>query len=370
MATYLCQNCGKSFEAPPLPQNARITCPNCKATSSAVPVPAGSPAKKLGLTLPPIAPAEKITIAQVSSTAQALIANVERVIFGKHEQITLVVAVLLAEGHLLVEDVPGVAKTMLARTVAQSGGCSFKRVQCTPDLQPSDVLGETAAPDSEGRAEFRFGPLFAQFVLVDEINRASPRTQAALLEAMGEASVTAGRVTYQMARPFIVVATQNPIEQEGTFLLPEAQKDRFLVRLSLGYPSLSDEKEMCEHFQLGHPIESLKPVTNPEQILKCQEKVREVRVASEVCDYILSLVRATREHPALLLGASPRGSLGLFRLAQALAAIEGGDSVSVAHVKKLAEAALAHRLILKPDANSRYRDVREIIKEIVASSDR
>jgi MoxR-like ATPase len=374
MANYVCQNCGKAFEVPPgLPGNAKLTCPNCKSAGSFIPIPTpvgNQSAKKLGLILPPIAPPEKITIAEVSSTVQALISNVEHVIFGKHEQITLVAAVLLAEGHLLVEDVPGVAKTMLARAVAQSGGCSFKRVQCTPDLQPSDVLGEAAAPGDEGRVEFRFGPLFAQFVLVDEINRASPRTQAALLEAMGEASVTAGRVTYQMAHPFMVFATQNPIEQEGTFLLPEAQKDRFLVRLSLGYPSLQDEKEMCEHFQLGHPIESLKPVTTPEQIIKCQEKVRDVRVDSGVCDYILSLVRATRQHPALLLGASPRGSLGLFRLAQAFAAIEGSDSVSIAHVKKLAEAALAHRLILKPGADPRYRDVREVIKEILAASGR
>jgi MoxR-like ATPase len=367
MTNYICQNCGQPIEVPAgLPAGAKLTCPNCKTETSLIPIPVKvSAAKKLGLTLPPIAPPEKFTIEKVSTIGRDLIANVERVIFGKHDQITLAVAVLLAEGHLLVEDVPGVAKTMLARAVAQSGGCTFKRVQCTPDLQPSDVLGAPAAPDHEGRAEFRFGPLFAQFVLVDEINRASPRTQAALLEAMGEASVTAGRVTYQMARPFMVVATQNPIEQEGTFLLPEAQKDRFLARLHIGYPSLTDEKGMVEHFQLSHPIESLKPVTLPEHILKCQERVREVRVDSAVSDYILSLVRATREHPALILGASPRGSLGLFRAAQALAAIEGRDAVTIDDVKKLAEPVLAHRLILKKDANSRYRDVREVIREIL-----
>ncbi len=364
---FICQNCGQPLEIPPgLPPGAKITCSNCKTATSPIPIPVKvPPTKKLGLSLPPIEPPEKFTVEKVSAVGRDLIASVERIIFGKHDQITAAVAVLFAEGHLLVEDVPGVAKTMLARAIAQSAGCTFKRVQCTPDLQPSDVLGSPASPDSEGRVDFRFGPLFAQFVLVDEINRASPRTQAALLEAMGEASVTAGRVTYQMARPFMVFATQNPIEQEGTFLLPEAQKDRFLARLNLGYPSLADEKGMVEHFQLGHPIETLKPATAPEHILKCQERVREVRVDSAVCDYILALVRATREHPALILGASPRGSLGLFRAAQALAAIEGRDAVTIDDVKKLAEPVLAHRLILRKDPASAQKDVREIIKEIL-----
>ena len=332
-----------------------------------IPVPV-SAVKKAGLVLPPIAPPEKFTIEKVSSIGRNIVAGVEKVIFGKRDQITLAVAVLFAEGHVLLEDVPGVAKTMLARAIAQSAGCTFKRIQCTPDLQPSDVLGVPSAVDAEGRTEFRFGPLFAQFVLVDEINRASPRTQAALLEAMGESSVTAGRVTYQLARPFIVIATQNPIDQEGTFLLPEAQKDRFLVRLHLGYPSLADEKGMVEHFQLSHPIESLKAVTAPEHILKCQERVREVQVDSAACDYILALVRATREHPALVLGASPRGSLGLFRLAQAMAAIQGKDSVSLDDIKNLAETTLAHRLILKKDPANQQKDVREIIKEILKAA--
>ncbi len=264
-----------------------------------------------------------------------------------------------------MEVVPGVDKTMLARAIAQSAGCTFKRIQCTPDLQPSDVLGEPWVDKESGRTEFRLGPLFAQFVLVDEINRANPRTQAALLEAMGEASVTAGRVTYQMSRPFMVIATQNPIEQEGTFPLPEAQKDRFLVRLSLGYPALQDEKEMCERFQLGHPIDTLKAAATPDEILRCQEVVREVRLDSKVCDCILSLVRATRGHPALLLGASPRGSLGLFRLAQAVAAIQGSDSVSVDQVRELAEAVLVHRLIVKPEQKGGQPDARGIIQEII-----
>jgi MoxR-like ATPase len=324
-----------------------------------------SRAKSLKLTLPPIPPPEKFPIAQVAAIAQQIIANTEKVIVGKHEQIVLAVAALLAEGHLLVEDVPGVAKTMLARAIAQSAGCSFKRIQCTPDLHPLDILGEAHTDPSTGKADFSFGPLFSQFVLVDEINRASPRTQAALLEAMGEASVTAGKITYHLEHPFMVIATQNPIEHEGTFLLSEAQKDRFLIRLSLGYPDLNDEREMCERFQLGHPIESLKSATTPDRILECQKSVRAVGVDARVCDQILALVRATREHPALVLGASPRGSLGLFRMAQAMAAIQGNESVSVEQVRALAGAVLAHRLIVKPELSSRYRDGREIIAEIM-----
>jgi MoxR-like ATPase len=268
----------------------------------------------------------------------------------------LATAVWLAEGHLLIEDVPGVAKTMLARAMAQSAGCTFKRIQCTPDLQPEDVLGEPRLDPQSGRSEFHFGPLFSQFVLVDEINRAAPRTQSALLEAMGEAMVTAGNVSYKLQKPFMVVATQNPIEQEGTFLLPEAQKDRFLIRMSLGYPNLADEKQMVERFQLRHPIDTLQPVTFPDNISKCQEAVREVKVPSAVNDYILAIVRATREHPALLLGSSPRGSLGLFRAAQAMAAIDGCDSVSVELVKSLSQKVLAHRLIVRRD--EKFRDVK------------
>jgi MoxR-like ATPase len=304
--------------------------------------------------------------AEVGETARALIANVERVIVGKHEQVVLAVATLLAEGHLLVEDVPGVAKTMLARALAQSVGCSFKRIQCTPDLKPSDVLGEPFTVPETGEAEYRFGPLFAQIVLVDEINRASPRTQAAMLEAMGEGMISVERVTYQMERPFMVIATQNPIEQDGTFGLPEAQLDRFLIRLSLGYPSLLDEKLMCQRFQFAHPIETLKPVTTPDRIVKCQQAVRAVRLDSDVCDYILARVRQTREHPGLLLGASPRGSLGLFRAAQAMAAIQGEDSVSIAQVNSLAEVVLAHRLIVRAERKQRWHEGGEVIRDILA----
>jgi MoxR-like ATPase len=323
--------------------------------------------EKPKVTLPPIAASKGLSPAEVSATARQLIANVEKVIVGKHEQVVLAIAVLLAEGHLLIEDVPGVAKTMLARALAQSAGCTFKRIQCTPDLQPSDVLGEPHLDPQSGRSEFHFGPLFSQFVLVDEINRASPRTQAALLEAMGEASVTEGNVTYRLQKPFMVIATQNPIEQEGTFLLPEAQKDRFLMRMNLGYPNLNDEKQMVERFQLRHPIETLQPITTPDRILKCQEAVREVKVSSDVNDFILKIVRATREHPALLLGASPRGSLGLFRAAQAMAAIEGNDSVSAEQIKNLAQKVLAHRLIVRKEEKFRDIKVENVVAEIVGT---
>ena len=328
-------------------------------------IPSPQIEKKPKVTLLPIEAAKKLAPAEVSPIAQQLVANVEKVIVGKHEQVVLAVAVWLAEGHLLIEDVPGVAKTMLARALAQSAGCTFKRIQCTPDLQPADVLGEPHLEPQTGRTEFRFGPLFSQFVLVDEINRASPRTQSALLEAMGEAMVTEGNVSYRLQKPFMVVATQNPIEQEGTFLLPEAQKDRFLMRINLGYPSLADEKQMMERFQLRHPMDTLQPVTTPDRILKSQEAVRDVKVASAVNDYILKIVRQTRTHPALLLGASPRGSLGLFRAAQAMAAIEGKDFVSAELVKSLAPKVLAHRLIVRREEKFRDTRVETSVAEIL-----
>jgi MoxR-like ATPase len=322
------------------------------------------PEKRPKVVVPPIEKPKTLTPGEVSATAKQLIANVEKVIVGKREQVVLTVAVMLAEGHVLIEDVPGVAKTMLARALAQSAGCTFRRIQCTPDLQPTDVLGEPRLDPVTGRSEFHFGPLFAQLVLVDEVNRASPRTQAALLEAMGEAAVTEGNVTYRLQRPFMVIATQNPIEQEGTFLLPEAQKDRFLMRLSLGYPSLADEKEMVQRFQLRHPIETLQPITTPDRILKCQEAVREIKIPSDVEDLILKIVRATREHPALLLGASPRGSLGLFRAAQALAAIDGLDTAT-GQIKYLAQKVLAHRLIVRKEEKFRDVKVDAVVQEIL-----
>ena len=328
--------------------------------------PSDLPDRRPKVVLSPIEQPKGLSPAEVSVIAQQVIANVEKVIVGKHEQIVLSIAVFLAEGHLLIEDVPGVAKTMLARAIAQSAGCTFKRIQCTPDLQPSDVLGEAKLEPQTGRTEFRFGPIFSQFVLVDEINRASPRTQSALLEAMGESMVTTGNITYRLQKPFMVLATQNPIEQEGTFLLPEAQKDRFLMRMNLGYPSFADEKQMVERFQLRHPIETLEPVTTPDAITRCQEAVRAISVAPEASDLILKIVRATREHPALVLGSSPRGSLGLFRAAQAMAVIAGEYSVTVGQVKAIAEKVLAHRLIVKREEKYRGVKVGEVVAEIVA----
>jgi MoxR-like ATPase len=317
------------------------------------------------LVVPPITKPEPIALAEVAATARQLIANVEKVIVGKHAQVTLAVATLLAEGHLLLEDVPGVAKTMLARALAQSAGATFKRIQCTPDLQPADILGENYLDPQTGRTEFRFGAIFAQFVLVDEINRASPRTQAALLEAMGEGMVTVERVSYRLQHPYMVIATQNPIEQEGTFLLPEAQKDRFLFRLSLGYPDVSDEKIMVERFQLRHPIDTLQPVTTPDCLTECQQAVREIRVQPGALDYLLALVQATRKHPALLLGSSPRGSLGLFRAAQAMVAIRGGNEVDAAQIKEVARMVLNHRVIVRPDEKFREVKAEQVIDEIV-----
>jgi MoxR-like ATPase len=363
MPKSFCQRCKQSFEVTPLMIGPEVTCPLChkQTTLSFDPLAVQKPK----IVLPPVEEAKVITLDEVATVARQLITNVERVIVGKHAQVTMSVATMMAEGHLLIEDVPGVAKTMLARALAASAGCTFKRIQCTPDLQPSDVLGGNFLDPQTGRTEFRFGPLFSQIVLVDEINRASPRTQAALLEAMGEGMVTMERVSYRLQRPFMVVATQNPIDQEGVYLLPEAQKDRFLVRLSLGYPDLPDEKRMMERFQLRHPIDTIQPVTNPDRIVECQQAVREIEVASELNDYILALTQASRKHPALLLGASPRGSLGLFRAAQALAAIEGVNHATAAGIKQVIQTVLAHRVIVRRTPEFKNVTPGDVIQEII-----
>jgi MoxR-like ATPase len=294
-----------------------------------------------------------------------MIANVEKVIVGKSDVVNLAVAALFAEGHILLEDVPGVAKTMMSRAIAQSAGCSFKRIQCTPDLEPEHVVGDFILDPTTGKKDFRFGPLFSQMVLVDEINRASPRTQSALLEAMGEGMVTMDRVSYRLEKPFMVMATQNPIEHEGTFRLPEAQMDRFLMRLSLGYPDAAQEREMCNRAQQQHPIDLLTPVTTDELIIKCQKGVRQILVPPEVCDFLIALTRATRTHPALLLGASPRGSLGLFRLAQAVAAMQGRDIVTIEHIQAVAVPVLAHRLLIRREAEKEFPDGAAVIRDVL-----
>lgn len=364
MPKRVCPHCGHAFEIHDSMVGEHFPCPNCRQ-DILMPRKGRSPQEKIKLIVTP-PPSDVYQPAQLAEIARQIIVNVERVIVGKSGQVRLAVAALFAEGHILFEDVPGVAKTMLSRAVAQSVGCSFKRIQCTPDLQPEHVVGDFIVDPETGKKDFRFGPLFSQMVLVDEINRASPRTQSALLEAMGEGLVTMDRVSYRLEKPFMVMATQNPIDQEGTFRLPEAQMDRFLMRLSLGYPSAAEEKEMCQRVQVQHPIETLTPITTADEILKCQRGVREIPVGSEVSDYLVGMTRATREHAALRLGASPRGSLGLFRAAQSLAAIQGQTPVTLDHVRVMVEPVLAHRLMLRREALKDYPDGGAVVREIAA----
>ena len=304
-------------------------------------------------------------LADVSPTARKIMDNVEKVVIGKRQEILLAVVACFSEGHILLEDVPGVAKTMLARALAQSIGCAFKRIQCTPDLLPNDITGASVFNPKTTEFEFRPGPLFAQIVLTDEINRATPRSQSALLEAMAERKVTVDGINYDLKRPFMLIATQNPVDHEGTFPLPEAQLDRFLVRLSLGYPSLEEEGRMMERIRLGHPIDSLEAVVTAEEVIACQQAVREVHVDPKVRDYILRIVRATREHEAVRLGGSPRASIALFHAAQALAAIHGDDYVLPDYVKQIALPVLAHRLIVRPESRLRKVKAADVVEEIL-----
>jgi MoxR-like ATPase len=299
------------------------------------------------------------------SFSDQVTANVEKVIVGKRHAIEMVLVSLLCEGHMLVQDVPGVGKTMLARAVAASLGLSFKRLQCTPDLLPNDITGVSVFNQQTREFEFRPGPAFAHVLLADEINRATPRTQSALLEAMGERQVTVDGVTYPLSRPFIVLATQNPIEYEGTFPLPEAQLDRFLVRIDLGYPDAAEERHILRRLQREHPIESLGCIAEADALPKLARDVWEVHVDETVEDYIVRLIRATREHPDLALGASPRGSLALFKTSQALAALRGRDYVLPDDVKVMAPLTLTHRLLLRPESALRGRTAAQIVHEIL-----
>ena len=301
----------------------------------------------------------------VTTTAKKIIANIEEVVVGKRPEIILALVAYFSEGHVLLEDVPGVAKTMLARVLATSIGCSFSRVQCTPDLLPNDITGASIFNPKTAEFEFRPGPLFAQIVLTDEINRTTPRTQAAMLEAMAERCVSVDGETYELQPPFMVIATQNPIDHEGTFPLPEAQLDRFMVRLSLGYPSYKDEGQMLDRLRSVHPIDRIQPVVSADEVVACQQAVRDVHVDPKVRDYILDLIHASRDHEDISLGGSPRASIALFRTSQALAAIRGHDFVLPDDVKRMVPAVLTHRLIVRPESRLRKITAAAIVDEIV-----
>ncbi|HET7141905.1 MAG TPA: MoxR family ATPase [Candidatus Limnocylindria bacterium] len=304
-------------------------------------------------------------VKNVQEPAERVVANVERVIIGKHVEVRMALVALLCEGHILIEDVPGVGKTMLAKALSRSIGCSFRRIQFTPDLLPSDVTGLSIFNQKTQEFEFRPGPIMAQVVLADEINRATPKTQSALLECMEERQATIDGVTYPMPSPFLVIATQNPIEYEGTFALPEAQLDRFMLRLRMGYPKAMEEIVILDEQKRLHPIDDLRQVLDLEELRQMQAGIKEIYVDQTVADYIVRLVTATREHPDVYLGASPRGSINLYRSGQALAALEGRDYVIPDDVKQLAVAVLAHRLIVKSQASLREIDPDAIVREIL-----
>ncbi len=295
--------------------------------------------------------------------ADRILANVDRVIIGKQHETRLALVCLISRGHLLIEDVPGVGKTMLARALAKSIGCTFQRIQFTPDLLPSDVTGISVFNQSTRDFEFRAGPIMAQVVLTDEINRATPKTQSSLLEAMEERQVTVDGVTHRTPDPFMVMATQNPIEYEGTFPLPEAQLDRFLLRVQLGYPSPTDEVLIMDAQQSRHPLEALEEVTNAAGVLELQEAVRGIYIDPLIKQYIVTLVNATRQHESVYLGASPRGSLALMRSTQALALLDGRDFVQPDDVKQLAFPTLGHRVLVSPGARVRSIDSAQVIEE-------
>ncbi|MBK9926292.1 MAG: MoxR family ATPase [Anaerolineales bacterium] len=297
-----------------------------------------------------------------------LIENVERVVIGKRQAIEFIIVALLCEGHVLLEDVPGSGKTMLARSVATSLGIGFKRIQCTPDLLPNDVTGVSIFNQKDGEFEFKPGPIFVNILLADEVNRATPRTQSALLEAMQEQQVTVDGVTHDLPRPFLVLATQNPIEYEGTFPLPEAQLDRFLMRLSLGYPSRADERQILVNLWREHPITKIGKVVDGNDLLSLQKKIWDVNVDVTLQDYIVALTEATRNHPDLSLGVSPRGSLALLKTSQALAAIRGRDYVIPEDIKTLVPLTLAHRLIIKPEAELRGRTALTILEDVLENT--
>jgi MoxR-like ATPase len=308
-----------------------------------------------------------MTVQTIAAAARKIHDNIELVVVGKTEVVELVLVAILCEGHVLIEDVPGIGKTLLARSVARSLGCTFRRIQCTPDLLPSDITGTYVYNQKTGDFEFRAGPIFSQVLLADEINRATPRTQSAFLEAMEERQVTAEGDTMPLLRPFLVLATQNPVELEGTFPLPEAQLDRFLMRVRMGYPNEAQDELIMERFAQVNPIEDLAPVVSAEQLLELQLACRDVLVETDVRQYIIKLVHATREHPQVELGASPRAMLGLLRAAQALAAVRGRSYVIPDDVKYLAPFVIEHRIIPHAQSHLRGHTAADILTEVLDS---
>jgi MoxR-like ATPase len=306
-------------------------------------------------------------VIMIESACRKIRENVQQVIVGKDEVINLALVGVLCEGHILLEDVPGIGKTTMARALATSLGCTFKRIQFTPDLLPSDVTGINWFNQKNQEFEFKPGPVITQIVLADEINRATPRTQSALLEAMQEQQVTIDGITHQLPRPFMVFATQNPIELEGTFPLPEAQIDRFLLRIVIGYPSQSEENTLLERFRLSSQLPELSPVTTPAEIIQLQNERRIIRVEDSVRDYIVRIARSTREHNEVQLGASPRATMALYHSAQAWAAIQGRDFVIPDDIKFMAPHVLTHRLMVSPQAQLRGRQPNQLISDIVDS---
>ena len=304
-------------------------------------------------------------MSNVKDFSEKIIENINRVIIGKRETVELAVICLLSKGHLLIEDVPGVGKTMLARSLARSLDANFGRIQFTPDMLPSDVTGVSIYNQGTGDFEFRPGPVTSEVVLADEINRATPKTQSALLEAMQERTVTVDGVTHQLPELFIVIATQNPIEHEGTFRLPEAQLDRFLMRIHLGYPLLEDELNILDGQQYKHPIDELESVASVEEVLQAQEAIKEIHIAPPIKRYLVEMVQFTRDHNDVYLGASPRGSLGLYRASQAKAAIDGRDYVTPDDIQEIAEPILGHRLILAPGARLQDRSESSVVEELL-----
>ena len=307
------------------------------------------------------------SVQDLAAAVQQVINNVEKVIVGKAESVAFSLIAVICNGHVLIEDVPGVGKTVLTKAIARSIGCSFKRIQFTPDLLPSDVTGVSIFNQKTGNFEFRAGPIMSQIVLADEINRATPKTQSALLEAMEETQITIDGVTYRLPEPFMVMATQNPIEYEGTFPLPEAQLDRFMMNIKLGYPKVSDEMNILDTHQYHHPLDDLEQIMIAEELVLIQRQIRSIHVDPSIREYIVAIANATRNHNNIYLGSSPRGSLALYRASQALAAIRGRGYVIPDDVKLLAKPTLAHRIIVTPAARVRAITSTALLDEILQS---